>query len=76
MRLENRDIRVTIITPGATETELLESITVDQVRKHFVDTPRVRIRADDIANAIAYAIEQPSSVDVSEIIVRPVDTEY
>lgn len=43
MRLENRDIRVTIITPGATETELLESITVDQVRKHFVEIGRAHV---------------------------------
>ncbi|EOC1658991.1 oxidoreductase, partial [Cronobacter sakazakii] len=27
--------------------------------------------ADAIARAIAYAIEQPDNVDVSEIVVRP-----
>jgi NADP-dependent 3-hydroxy acid dehydrogenase YdfG len=29
------------------------------------------IPADAIAQAIAYAIEQPGSVDVNEIVIRP-----
>ncbi|MEK1948978.1 MAG: oxidoreductase, partial [Ensifer adhaerens] len=35
------------------------------------DFRRIAIPATAIARAIAYAIEQPSDVDVSEIIVRP-----
>ena len=76
LRLEHRNIRVTVISPGATESELLESITVDEVKAHFQGNPRARISADDIASAICYAIAQPAHVDVSEMIVRPVDTEY
>jgi NADP-dependent 3-hydroxy acid dehydrogenase YdfG len=29
------------------------------------------MRPEDIANAIAYALAQPSNVDVNEIILRP-----
>jgi len=76
LRLEHRNIRVTVISPGATESELLESITVSEVKAQFKGSPRARISATDIANAIAYAIAQPAHVDVSEMIVRPVDTEY
>jgi hypothetical protein len=32
---------------------------------------KIAIGADAVARAIAYAIEQPADVDVSEIIVRP-----
>ncbi len=32
---------------------------------------RIAIPAEAIARAIAYAIEQPADVDVSELIVRP-----
>ena len=32
---------------------------------------RIALPADAIARAIAYAIEQPEDVDVSEVIVRP-----
>ena len=76
LRLENSDIRVTIISPGATESELIQSITVDEVRAQIENTPRAYISADDIASAICYAIAQPAHVDVSEMIVRPVDTEF
>jgi NADP-dependent 3-hydroxy acid dehydrogenase YdfG len=32
--------------------------------------------ADAIARALAYAIEQPDDVDVSEIVVRPTASPY
>jgi NADP-dependent 3-hydroxy acid dehydrogenase YdfG len=32
---------------------------------------RIAITPDAIARAIAYAVEQPADVDVSEIVVRP-----
>jgi NADP-dependent 3-hydroxy acid dehydrogenase YdfG len=32
---------------------------------------KIAISADAVARAIAYAIEQPADVDVSELIVRP-----
>jgi NADP-dependent 3-hydroxy acid dehydrogenase YdfG len=32
---------------------------------------KIAISADAIARAIAYAVEQPADVDVSELIVRP-----
>jgi NADP-dependent 3-hydroxy acid dehydrogenase YdfG len=32
---------------------------------------KIAIGADAVARAIAYAIEQPADVDVSEIVVRP-----
>ena len=32
---------------------------------------RIAITPDAIARAIAYAVEQPNDVDVSEIVVRP-----
>jgi NADP-dependent 3-hydroxy acid dehydrogenase YdfG len=35
------------------------------------DYRRIAITPDAIARAIAFAVEQPGDVDVSEIIVRP-----
>jgi NADP-dependent 3-hydroxy acid dehydrogenase YdfG len=32
---------------------------------------KIAIPADAIARAVAYAIEQPDDVDVSELVVRP-----
>ncbi|NKQ12782.1 SDR family oxidoreductase [Pseudomonas sp. SST3] len=65
------DIRVTLVSPGVTESELAESISDDNARAAMDDFRRIAIPADAIARAIAYAIEQPADVDVSELIVRP-----
>jgi NADP-dependent 3-hydroxy acid dehydrogenase YdfG len=65
------DIRVTTICPGVTESELAESIS-DPVGREEMRTYRsVAIPASSVGAAIAFAIDQPAEVDVSEIIVRP-----
>ncbi|MGK5448894.1 SDR family oxidoreductase [Streptomyces radiopugnans] len=65
------DIRVTTVCPGVTESELAESIS-DPVGREEMRTYRsVAIPASSVGAAIAFAIDQPAEVDVSEIIVRP-----
>jgi NADP-dependent 3-hydroxy acid dehydrogenase YdfG len=64
-------IRVTTISPGATATELANSVA-DPLAQGFVQSLiGLAISADAVANAISYAIAQPADVDVSEIIIRP-----
>jgi NADP-dependent 3-hydroxy acid dehydrogenase YdfG len=72
LRQESTDIRVTIISPGVTQTELANT-TTDAVAAQWLEEFRgAMIPADAIARAIAFAIEQPADVDVNEIIVRPI----
>lgn len=66
-----RDIRVTLISPGVTESELAESISDDDARELMKEYRRDAIPASAIARAITYAIEQPAEVDVNELVVRP-----
>ncbi len=70
------DIRVTLVSPGVTESELAESISDDTARSAMDDFRRIAIPADAIARAIAYAIDQPADVDVSELVVRPTASPY
>lgn len=66
-----RDIRVTLVSPGVTTSELAESIS-DEEAKELMKTYRAdALPASAIAKAIAYAIEQPAEVDVNELVVRP-----
>jgi len=65
------DIRVTLVSPGVTESELAESISDEKGRAEMKEFRRILIPAEAISRAILYAIEQPADVDVSEIIVRP-----
>jgi NADP-dependent 3-hydroxy acid dehydrogenase YdfG len=71
LRLENKDVRVTVITPGVVESELANSISDPATRAYAVEYRKIALTPDAIARAIAYAIEQPPDVDVNEIIVRP-----
>jgi NADP-dependent 3-hydroxy acid dehydrogenase YdfG len=64
-------IRVTIISPGAVESELAETISNPSLKQRMKDYRKMAIPADAIASAMAYAIGQPDNVDVNEILIRP-----
>jgi NADP-dependent 3-hydroxy acid dehydrogenase YdfG len=70
------DIRVTVVSPGVVESELAESISDAAGREEMRSFRKIAIKPDAIARAIAFAIEQPADVDVSEIIVRPTASPY
>lgn len=64
-------LRVTIISPGATRTNFAESMTDPDMKAKLEEYRDIGMPPDAIARAIAFAIEQPSDVDVSEVVVRP-----
>ncbi len=65
-------VRVTLVEPGAVATELPghnRPEVLEQMAKRFAGvTP---LRAEDIADAVLYAIGQPANVSVNELLVRP-----
>lgn len=63
--------KVTVISPGVTESNLSHSISDAEVQKSIDEFRAIAIPADAIARAILFAIEQPYDVDVSEMVVRP-----
>lgn len=66
------NIRTTIISPGAVESELVTSITEADVAaniQQFYDD--VAISAESFASVVAFAISQPEDVDINEILFRP-----
>ncbi|MBY8947256.1 SDR family oxidoreductase [Pseudomonas sp. SH10-3B] len=71
LRQETDKIRVTVVCPGVVESELADTISDEVARETMKAFRCVAITADAIARALAYAIEQPDDVDVSEIVVRP-----
>ena len=70
----NSNIRVTLIEPGFTDTELQGHNEQPAVRD-AIDQMRSDIgqvmHAEDIANAILYAVSQPEHVNVNEVLIRP-----
>jgi NADP-dependent 3-hydroxy acid dehydrogenase YdfG len=70
------DIRVTVISPGVTESELANTISDQATRKDIEEFRKFCIPAEAIARAILFAISQPDDVDISEMIVRPTASPY
>jgi NADP-dependent 3-hydroxy acid dehydrogenase YdfG len=60
-RGDGNRIRVTLIEPGMVDTPFFDNSPGDSA-----------LSDGDIARAIAFALEQPDSVDVNEILIRPI----
>ncbi|QEE51019.1 SDR family oxidoreductase [Flavobacterium alkalisoli] len=68
----SENIRVTIVAPGATESELAETISDPALKKLAIEKFRTNLLpAEAIAKAVAYVVSQPGDVDVNELVVRP-----
>ena len=73
LRLEaGKDLRVTNISPGFIQTNFADSMTNPRIKADMASHMQaMAISPDAIGRAIAFAIAQPSDVDISEIVVRP-----
>jgi NADP-dependent 3-hydroxy acid dehydrogenase YdfG len=70
-------VRVTVVAPGATDSELPASISDPELRRRAVEEYRTSLLpADAVARAVAYAISQPADIDINEIVVRPTAQAY
>lgn len=77
MEVKPYNIRTTIVSPGATATELTESVNDPEVRKgvrEFVE--HFAVPADTFARVVAFAVSQPQEVDINEVVYRPTAQEY
>ncbi|GAA1942808.1 SDR family oxidoreductase [Kitasatospora viridis] len=71
LRQESRELRVTVVSPGLTRSELTGTIADGAVREAVEARMGIAIPAAAIAEAIHFALTQPPEVDVNEIVVRP-----
>jgi NADP-dependent 3-hydroxy acid dehydrogenase YdfG len=76
LRQESKHIRVTIISPGVTVTELGSDITDEASQGFLQELRKTALSSDAIAHAVLYAVSQPDDVDVNEIVVRSTASAY
>ncbi|HEY3759187.1 MAG TPA: SDR family NAD(P)-dependent oxidoreductase [Solirubrobacteraceae bacterium] len=70
--LAERHVRVSLVEPGAVETELPDHLRPEireQMMQRFGDIDR--LQANDIADAIAYILTRPRHVAINEVLIRP-----
>lgn len=68
----NANVRVITIAPGAVETELLSHTSSEEIKQGYESWKEEMggiLCADDIANAVSYAFNQPQNVCVREIVL-------
>lgn len=77
MELHTENIRCTMISPGAVNSELQNS-TSDPAAAEFLKElyAKIGIPADTVARAIQYAIEQPADVEIDEVVLRPTAQDF
>ncbi|MGY1603654.1 SDR family NAD(P)-dependent oxidoreductase [Geodermatophilus sp. SYSU D00815] len=72
-----RGVRVSLVEPGAVDTELRTHITQPGARadsERYAEGMR-QLLAEDVARAVLYVVTQPPHVAVNEVLVRPTDQE-
>jgi NADP-dependent 3-hydroxy acid dehydrogenase YdfG len=72
--LAGRHIRVSLVEPGATATELEShnrAEILEAIKSQFGQT----MAAEDIADAIGYIVTRPAGVAVNELLIRPTEQE-
>jgi len=72
MDVHDRGIRVVKVEPGLVRTEFPES-SYPSAREYYAHREYPPLEAEDIAEAIIYAVEQPLRVSVNEILIRPTE---
>jgi len=66
--VNEKGIRVTLIEPGAVDTDMQEQPTDE---KKSATEQHEMLKAEDIASAVIYAISQDERCDITEIRLRP-----
>ena len=77
MELHSENIRCTIISPGAVESELKNGTSDPSSAAFLKDLyNKIAIPADSVARAVLYAIEQPADVEIDEVVLRPTAQDF
>ncbi|KQY35476.1 oxidoreductase [Caulobacter sp. Root1455] len=71
------NIRVTVISPGMAATELRDHIAVEAIQTTLNKNAAAmrQLTAEDVADAILYAVSRPPHVTINEILMRSTDQE-
>jgi 3-hydroxy acid dehydrogenase / malonic semialdehyde reductase len=73
--LAETGIRVTEILPGLTRTGIIRTrYRGDTAKdKEYFDTFKMALEPDDVARCVSFALAQPRSVQIAQLVVLPVN---
>lgn len=77
LQLGGSRVRLTEICPGRVTTEFFEAAIADEARRSAAkDTGIAELTADDVADAVIYAVDAPWRVNVSLIELQPTEQTF
>lgn len=65
------NIRTTIVSPGAINTELLDHITDDSLKEGMESVYKDALNPEEVARAIVGAVDSDEATSINEVIIRP-----
>lgn len=74
--LASQHVRVTLVEPGFTDTELashINPVILEKMQAAMAQMPRMT--AHEVADSISFAVTRPAGVSISEILIRPTEQE-
>jgi NADP-dependent 3-hydroxy acid dehydrogenase YdfG len=74
--LASQHVRVTLVEPGFTDTELashINPVILEKMQAAMAQMPRMT--AHEVADSITFAVTRPAGVSISEILIRPTEQE-
>ncbi len=76
--LTDKDVRVIVVEPGVTRTELSDHISDPQIRKRNRENYDLydALTAEDIADVIVFAVSRPRRMSLNEVLIRPTKQAY
>jgi NADP-dependent 3-hydroxy acid dehydrogenase YdfG len=72
MEVHTKGIRVISVEPGLVRTAFPES-SYPSAQEYYAHREYAPLEAEDVAEAVLYAVEQPPRVSVNEILLRPTE---
>jgi NADP-dependent 3-hydroxy acid dehydrogenase YdfG len=72
MEVHTKGIRVIKVEPGLVRTKFPKS-SYPSAQHYYAQREYSPLEAEDVAEAVLYAVEQPPRVSVNEILLRPTE---
>jgi len=74
--LASKHVRVTVVAPGMTESEMIEKIRPDLLAKIRASLEAMpSMTAAEVAETVTFCVTRPAGVAVSDLLVRPTEQE-
>lgn len=67
----NNGIQISMVSPGVIDTGWADKVKDDEGKKVAQELNKIAITPEQVADAVAYALDKPSELTINDIIIQP-----